>query len=279
MRSPVKLSESKKRLFLEPEVVTYLKNVEKLKKNFTKDEERELIIRAQKGDIEARNTLVEDNLKFVVACAKEFHNHKTNIRDLISSGNLGLINAINKYDLTKDSKLISCAVWWIKAELQNYIYDNTLVHIPLNKIKEVEKVNARIKSTEEKGDFLNAEDTFSSSKVSYSQASSGMENLVSLDISNSLENEDAYEIPSNNTIDSYSIFKSKDNLYNVNKVLKVLTPLEKELFVEKYGIYGEEARTDEVLCTKFGISSFVVKKTIKSSIEKINKVIKIEELV
>src|ERR1035437_5133844 len=182
MRSPVRLSESKKMLFLDPKVVNYLNDLDRKKIKHTREQERSLIIKAQAGDIKARNELVEANLKFVVACAKEFYGPKANLQDLIGCGNLGLIEAVKKYNLSTNSKLISSAVWWIRAELQNYIHANTLVHIPINKIREVEKVNSQIKKAEERGLYVSSEDSERACSIDFISAFNGMDTAMDLNI-------------------------------------------------------------------------------------------------
>ena len=281
MKSPLNLKGSKKKLFLEPEIAKYLKAIEKKQKTYTKEEELDLIKKAQSGDVYARNLLVEANLKFVVACAKEFHNPKTDIRDLISCGNLGLITSIEKYNLNSNSKLISCAVWWIKAELNNYMYNNTLIHVPINKIKEVERIRTKVKESEEKGDG-NIENIMSSISSKIKLAYNSLTEPVTTSIRSSCDSDpwafDETELLAKNKTDTVNVFDNEDSHYIMQKYLKVLSPLEKEIFVSKFGLFEKEGRTVEVISQNLNISTFVVKKIIKKSINKIKEVINIDEI-
>ncbi len=95
------------------------------------EEERELaVLYREKGDIEAARKLVASNLKFVVKVAGEYKNYNINIMDIIQEGNLGLMHAVKRFDPTKGYRLISYAVWWIKAYIQKHIMDTwSLVRI------------------------------------------------------------------------------------------------------------------------------------------------------
>ena len=83
----------------------------------TREEEKELAIRIQNGDENAMNELVQSNLKFVVKIAKKYRGHGVALADLISEGNLGLIEAARRFDPDRDVKFISYAVWWIRQHI------------------------------------------------------------------------------------------------------------------------------------------------------------------
>lgn len=83
--------------------------------------EQELVIKAQKGDIEAQNKLVKSHLKFVVKVAKEFTGRGVALEDLIAEGNLGLIKSIYKFKPKDGYRLLSYGIWWIKAYIQQAI--------------------------------------------------------------------------------------------------------------------------------------------------------------
>ena len=67
------------------------------------------------GDLEAARKLIVSNLKFVVRVANEYKNYNVNTMDLIQEGNIGLMKAVRGFDPTKGYRLISYAVWWIRA--------------------------------------------------------------------------------------------------------------------------------------------------------------------
>jgi len=76
----------------------------------TSEQEKELAVRTQNGDLKAKEKLINSNLRFVVKVAKRYQNCGLPLEDLIAEGNCGLIKAIEKYDPSKNVKLISYAV-------------------------------------------------------------------------------------------------------------------------------------------------------------------------
>jgi len=104
--------------------------------------ERDLVIKAQQGDKYSRDKIIKSNLKFVVAIAKEHQRTGIELIDLISAGNVGLVEAVKKYDLTKEVKFLSYAVWWIRARMIEHVQEaGYLVSLPLNRYNEITKAN------------------------------------------------------------------------------------------------------------------------------------------
>ncbi|TMA24639.1 MAG: sigma-70 family RNA polymerase sigma factor [Deltaproteobacteria bacterium] len=88
----------------------------------TVDEEQRLArLYAKSGDLDAAHKLVTSNLRFVVKVAYEYRSYGIKMADLIQEGNIGLMKAVQKFDADKGIRLISYAVWWIRAFIQNYI--------------------------------------------------------------------------------------------------------------------------------------------------------------
>ncbi len=85
-------------------------------------EEHELATRHQRdNDMEAAHSLVCANLRFVVKVANEYRGYGLRLLDLVQEGNIGLMLAVKKFDPERGTKLITYAVWWIRAYIQNYI--------------------------------------------------------------------------------------------------------------------------------------------------------------
>jgi len=88
----------------------------------TPEEEFKLAMRLKKNnDVAAAEKLIVSNLRFVVKIAHEYRNYGFKLADLIQEGNVGLIHAVKKFDPEKGYRLISYAVWWIRAYIQNYL--------------------------------------------------------------------------------------------------------------------------------------------------------------
>jgi RNA polymerase primary sigma factor len=94
----------------------YLKEISKFPQ-LTPEEEKELGARAQKGDEEAIRKLIEANLRFVVAMAKKYARSGYPLHELINEGNLGLIEAVSRFDPTRGVRFITYASWWIRQAI------------------------------------------------------------------------------------------------------------------------------------------------------------------
>lgn len=86
-------------------------------KPLTKAKERRLLKKCKKGNLKAKNEILEANLRFVFDIARHYTGRGVPISELISDGNMGLLRAIEKFDESKDVKFISYAVWWIRQAM------------------------------------------------------------------------------------------------------------------------------------------------------------------
>ncbi len=103
------------------ELKTYLNEIERYPV-LTREQEVELANRYKGGDDDtAVNELITSNLRFVIKVALGYRNYGIKVMDLVQEGNIGLIKAVEKFDPDKGYRLISYAVWWIKAYIQNHI--------------------------------------------------------------------------------------------------------------------------------------------------------------
>ncbi len=107
--------------FIDEKIVCYICGAEVLPQPLTPDEEEEVISRFQKGDVDAKNQLIERNLRLVVYIAKKFDNTGIDIEDLISVGTIGLIKAVNSFKSDKKIKLATYASRCIENEILMYL--------------------------------------------------------------------------------------------------------------------------------------------------------------
>jgi RNA polymerase primary sigma factor len=101
---------------------------------FSLAEEKTLLTAAQSGDLQARDTIIRANLRFVIQVARSFQGMGLELEDLIAFGNVGLFEAVDRYDAAKDFKFITFAVWYVRAEIQKALNDlSRVVRIPSHK--------------------------------------------------------------------------------------------------------------------------------------------------
>jgi len=118
----------------------YLKEINKVAL-LTRAEEEKYARLAAAGDQNAKDRLVAANLRFVVNVAKKYQNQGLALDDLISEGNIGLINAIERFDVDKGYHFISYAVWWIRQSILKAICEKSrTIRLPLNRANELVQI-------------------------------------------------------------------------------------------------------------------------------------------
>jgi RNA polymerase primary sigma factor len=116
----------------------------------TREEEDSTAREAAKGDKKARDRLVNANLRFVVNVAKKYQGQGLPLADLISEGNVGLLNAVERYDVNKGYHFISYAVWWIRQAVLKAICEKSrMIRLPLNRANELVQIEKARKLTQE----------------------------------------------------------------------------------------------------------------------------------
>ena len=107
----------------------------------TREEENTLAVQAAEGNKAAKEKIVKSNLRFVVNVAKKYQNHGLDLVDLISEGNIGLMTAIDRFDVTKGYPFISYAVWWIRQAILKAICEKSrAIRLPLNRANELVQI-------------------------------------------------------------------------------------------------------------------------------------------
>ena len=132
-----------KDLTINDPVRMYLKEIGQIKL-LTMEEELELADRISEGDQEAKNILAEANLRLVVSIAKRYVGRGMLFLDLIQEGNIGLMKAVEKFDVSKGYKFSTYATWWIRQAITRAIADQArTIRVPVHMVETINKL-ARI---------------------------------------------------------------------------------------------------------------------------------------
>lgn len=247
-------------------------------KPLSQREEAELGARIQNGDTEARDILVRVNLRFVVEVAKHYQNRGLSLADLISSGNLGLMEAAGRFDGTKGYKFISYAVWWIKqAILQTIAEHARTVRLPLNKLNELKKIseaarelsqgNEQDPTPEEIAKHLDlsveeVENTVLTGQLTVSLDKKLKERDDSpRTLLNSLP-DPQQEIP-DKRIDQESVRK------DITKCLECLKKEERTILIRYFGLDGEEPQTLDAIGKLMGVSRERIRQIKEKTLQKL----------
>lgn len=135
-----------KKIGMEENSMYYIAGPDKLPEPLKKEEEMSLLRKLMNKDLEAKNVLIERNLRLVVYIAKKFENSGVNIEDLISIGTIGLMKAVNSFNLDKNIKLATYASRCIENEILMFLRKN-------NKIKTEVSIDEPINTDSEGNDL------------------------------------------------------------------------------------------------------------------------------
>jgi RNA polymerase primary sigma factor len=224
----------------------------------TKEKEVELAREIRKGSLEAMDTLIKANLRFVVHISKRYQNQGMSLCDLINEGNIGLIQAAKRFDETKGFKFCSYAVWWIRqAILSALAQESRLVRIPLNRTTEMYKARKTTRRLEQ--EFGRSPST---NEIADELEISPYEVMDSLRISSRHQSLDA---PFNDDVERNLIDVLSDKYHpspdeiamtnsltmEIEKLLSMLTDREAEVISLYYGINHDNPLTLEDISKMF----------------------------
>jgi len=107
----------------------------------TPDEEANLARQVKRGDIEAKNRLIESNFKLVVSLARRVAGRGLSLTDLIQEGNLGLIRAVEKFDCDRGLRFSTYATWWIRQAMNRAIADQSrTIRVPVHTVEHLHRI-------------------------------------------------------------------------------------------------------------------------------------------
>ena len=253
----------------------------------SREEEYELAMRYRKdGDLEAARKLITSNLKFVVRIANTYKNYGLNPMDLIQEGNIGLMHAVKGFDPTKGYRLISYAVWWIKAYIQNFVIKSwSLVKIGTNQAQR--KLFYKLRSTKQKMDYT--EDILSSDEYKNLAEELGVSDEAVVEMDQRIGTKDLSldaELAANN--ESTHLDFLVDDLTNQEELISKNEEEEnlksglddamdslkdRERFIIKSRILSENPLTLEELGSELNISRERVRQIESSALQKIKNVL------
>lgn len=239
----------------------YMKSISRIPL-LTLEEEKRLGALVQNGDADARQKLVEANLRLVVSIAKKYTLYaKMPLLDLIQEGNIGLMKAAEKFDYTKGFKFSTYATYWIKQQISKAIIDNSRpIRLPVHIVEMLSKMS---KVTHGLTQELHREPTIAEiavameideDKVKWLRSVS--KDPVSIDQSLN-EEEDATigDLIADDSIESpiEDIHQEEVNSA-IMAVLGTLDSREAEIIALRYGLGGKRPRTLEEVGAQFGLT-------------------------
>ena len=242
----------------------YFKHLGQVTQELNREEIAALWKRIKQGDKEAKNKMMELNLRLVIPTAKRFQRPGMDLMDLIEEGNLGLLQAIDKFEPEKGYRFSTYAVYWIEQYIRKYIEEQSgSIKIPShawgnlkkwfrawNNLKEA---NGRDPSLNEMAQELNLTARQVKSIMDTLSAAKGGDSLTSLvHDEEELTLEDM--ISDDGKGNPHDVFLQTENQETIKKSMELLNPRDREILIMRYGLADNEPKTLGEAAEKLGLS-------------------------
>ena len=268
-------------------VKIYLRQIGKIPL-LTTEEETELAKKIQEEhDDFAKDVLVNANLRLVVSIAKKYIGRGLSFLDLIQEGNVGLIKAASRFDYKKGYKFSTYATWWIQQSITRAIADKArIIRLPIHMIDSIGKIRrATLDLTTELGHTPTKQEIAYRLGLSVPKLTSiikSAQSTVSMDTPTSSEDDSLKVVDfivDDSTISPDNKMTQESLLNDINKILKNLSPKERDVLILRYGLDSAGTRkTLDEIGIQYGVSRERIRQIENRAISKLKKLCKNQRL-
>lgn len=254
---------------------TYINEINRIPL-LTREQEDDLARRMAADDDDAKESLINANLRFVVKIAKKYMNKGLPLVDLINEGNMGLIMACKKFDYRKGFHFISYAVWWIRQSIAKAIAEQVgMIRLPLNrylqlaKIKKVQKeknISDDELDAEEIADFLNTKEDYINDILKASKSYVSLDNPVASD-KKEIRLEDVLLDTKNR--EPVEVLYEKDLKEVINQTLSFLSEREQLILKHRFGLDNHEELSLSEIGKMFNLTKERIRQIEKKAIRRL----------
>lgn len=256
----------------------YLKEIQKTKL-LTAEEERELARRIAKGEMAARDRMIESNLRLVVKIAKRYMNRGLPFLDLIEEGNMGLIKAVERFKLSKECRFSTYATWWIRQSIERALVNQSrTIRLPVHVSDDINKL---IKIGRELQQKLNREPQVKEVAEAMGVEPAYVRRLMVLvkktySIEHPMGENSDYSlmdtIEDSSAVDPSGLVEDLEKYNRVSQWLATLSDSEREILSLRFGLEDREPQTLDTIGRKFGVTRERIRQIEAKSLEKLRKI-------
>lgn len=245
----------------------------------TAEQERELARRIAKGEMAARDKMIESNLRLVVKIAKRYMNRGLPFLDLIEEGNMGLIKAVERFKLSKGCRFSTYATWWIRQSIERALVNQSrTIRLPVHVSDDINKL---VKISRELIHSLNREPKVEEISEAMGVEPAYVRRLMTLikktySIEHPMGENSDYSlmdtIEDANAVDPSALLEGLDKFDHINTWLETLSESEREILTLRFGLEDRDPQTLDTIGQRFGVTRERIRQIEAKSLEKLRRI-------
>ncbi len=244
----------------------------------TIQEENELAERIKAGDEAARTQMIQANLRLVVKIAHDYSGYGLSLSDLISEGNIGLMNAVERFDPEKGGKLSTYGAWWIKQSIKRALANQSkTIRLPIHMVDKIARMR-RIASI--LGESLGREPTdeelaeelgLPQQKIAMLKQAALRPQSLDAPINEGEATEFGEVVSDESASDPLEMLTDKNLYAEIGGLLSILNERERRIIDERFGLTGLKPMLLEDVGREFGVSRERIRQLQNSALAKMRK--------